>query len=78
MPQIILDANLASRLNELGWPAELCDPAGQVIGRFVPKIDLSLWEPISPEVSEEDLDRREHANEKRYTTAEVLACLEKL
>jgi hypothetical protein len=76
--QIILDANLTTRLNELGQSAELCDPSGQVIGRFVPRIDLSQWEPITPEVSEEELDRREQANEKRYTTAEVLAHLEKL
>jgi hypothetical protein len=49
-----------------------------VLGRFVPLIDPSEWEPVSPEASEEELDRREKANEKRYTTAEVLAYLEKL
>jgi hypothetical protein len=41
-------------------------------------IDMSEWEPLTPEVSEEELDRRERSNEKRYTTAEVLAYLEKL
>ena len=76
MTRIILDANLASKLNELGQPVELCDPSGQVVGRFVPRIDLSQWEPMTPEVSEEELDRREQANEKRYTTAKVLAHLE--
>ena len=78
MSPIILDANLSSRLNQMGQPVELCDPSGKVIGRFVPLVDLSLWEPVSPDVSEEELDRRANSNEKRYTTTEVLAHLEKL
>jgi hypothetical protein len=77
MTQIILDASVSGKLNALGHPVELCDPSGRVLGRFVPLIDLSKWEPVSPEVSEEELDRREQAGEKRYTTAEVLTYLEK-
>jgi hypothetical protein len=78
MVQIILDASIASKLNEVMHPVELCDPSGRVLGRFVPLIDPSEWEPVSPEASEEELNRREQSNEKRYTTAEVLAYLEKL
>jgi hypothetical protein len=59
-------------------PVELCDESGKVLGRFIPKIDLSEWEPISPDISEEELRRREQSNEKRYTTAEVIAYLESL
>ena len=77
MPKITLDEVLASKLHELSQVVELCDPSGRVLGRFVPLIDLSEWEPISPDVSEEELDRREKSTE-RYTTAEVLAHLEKL
>jgi hypothetical protein len=76
--QLILDANVAGKLNEFYLPVELCDPSGRVLGRFVPLIDPTEWEPVSPGASEEELDRREQANEKRYTTAEVLAHLEKL
>jgi len=75
MAQLILDANLSSKLHEFTLPVDLCDPSGKVLGRFVPLIDLSEWEAVSPEASEEELDRRERANEKRYTTAEVLAFL---
>lgn len=77
MTQIILDASLASKLNELGQAVELCDPSGQVIGRFVPKIDLSQWEPISPDVTEEELDRREQQDEW-YSFDEVMAHLKSL
>ncbi|HWG43137.1 MAG TPA: hypothetical protein VN688_10155 [Gemmataceae bacterium] len=51
--------------------------ATPMVGQPVPLIDLSEWEPLSPDVSEEELDRRAQSNEKRYTTAEVLAQLEK-
>jgi hypothetical protein len=78
MPKITLDATLSGKLQELAEVAELCDPSGRVIGRFIPLVDMSEWEPVSPDVSEEKLDRRERSNEKRYTTAEVLAYLEKL
>jgi len=77
MTQIILDANISSKLINLNRSIELCDPSGRVLGRFVPLVDVSEWEPVSPAASEEELDRREQAGEKRYTTAEVLARLEK-
>ena len=77
MTQIILDATASNRLTNITHPVELCDPSGRVLGRFVPLIDLSVWEPASPELSQEELDRREQSGEKRYTTAEVLASLEK-
>ena len=75
MTQIILDANVTSQLSNLTRSVELCDPSGRVLGRFVPLIDSSEWEPVSPPASEEELDRREQAGEKRYTTADVLARL---
>ncbi|MCI0460487.1 MAG: hypothetical protein L0Z62_26330 [Gemmataceae bacterium] len=78
MTQITLDAQLANQLNGLTRTVDLCDPAGRVLGRFVPLVNVADWEPITPEASEEELDRRERSNAKRYTTAEVLAHLEKL
>ncbi len=78
MSQIVVDAGLSSKLHGITSSVELCDPSGNVLGRFVPLVDMSEWEPISPDVTEEELDRREQSNERRYTTAEVLAHLEKL
>jgi hypothetical protein len=75
MNQITLDAGASSKLQNLTTPAELCDPSGRVLGRFVPLIDLSEWEPLSPDISEEELDRRAQSKQKRYTTPEVLARL---
>lgn len=78
MTQITLDPETSNKLSNLLLSAELCDSSGRVIGRFIPKIDMSEWEPLEPQVSEEELGRREQASEKLYTTAKVLAYLEKL
>jgi hypothetical protein len=77
MTQITLDAALANKLQQLTQVVELCDPSGQVVGRFLPLIDLSEWEPCEPEISEEELQRRERSD-KWYTTEEVLAHLRNL
>ena len=63
MTQIMLDSGLSKQLHSLGQAVELCDPTGKVLGRFVPAFDLAEWEPLSPEVSEGELDRRSKSNE---------------
>lgn len=78
MLRIVLDGNTISQLAKLDHVAELVDPSGKVIGRFVPALDMQGWEQITPDVSEAELDRREQANEKTYTTAEVIERLESL
>ena len=60
MTQIMLDAAAARKFLDLQTEADLCDPSGKVLGRFVPLIDMSEWEPLTPEVSEEELDRLVH------------------
>ena len=77
MSPIIVDAALSSKLDQQFQPVELCDPSGRVLGQFIPKVDLSQYEPLEPQVSEEELDRREQETES-YTTEEVLAYLKSL
>jgi hypothetical protein len=77
MIQITIDEALWTKLHELGQEVELCDSTGRAVGKFVPLIDLSEWEPLSPDISEEELDQREQSTEW-YTMEEVLAHLEKL
>jgi hypothetical protein len=77
MTQIILEASAAGKLNNLFKPVELCDPSGRVLGQFVPRLDMSQWEIVGPELSEEELADREQSTEW-YTTEEVLAHLKSL
>jgi hypothetical protein len=78
MPKLFLDAALRAKLDQLYYPVELCDENGRVLGEFIPKVDPARLEALTPEISDEELRRRKQSNEKRYTTAEVLAYLEKL
>jgi hypothetical protein len=53
---------------------KLVDAKGNFLGYFSP-IDPALLEPW---ISEEELQMIENSDQKRYTTAEVIAYLEKL
>jgi hypothetical protein len=78
MTQIIVDAAMRTKLYELRQPLELCDESGQVLAQLTPVLtpaERQRREP--PPLSEEELWRREQ-EEGDYSTAEVLAYLEKL
>jgi hypothetical protein len=86
MTKIILDASASNKLSEASHPVNLCDPSGRLLGQFIPLplvdpaylvLDPAEWEVLSPPLSDEELERRMQ-NDKRFTTAEVLAYLEKL
>jgi hypothetical protein len=76
MTKITLDTDMRAKLLNLTQPLELCDESGSVVGRMFPTLDLSQYEPWEPSIGEEELRRREQETEC-YTTAEVLAYLEK-
>ena len=78
MTRVVVDDALRAKLHNLSESLVLCDAAGHVFGHFVPAVDFSQWEPVSPGVSDEELDRRARSDERRYSTAEVLAHLEGL
>ena len=78
MTRVIIDQALRAKLHDLAEALVLCDEHGNVFGHFVPMVDLAQWEPESPGINEEELDRRAQSKERRYSTAEVLARLEEL
>jgi hypothetical protein len=77
MTQIIVDESLRNKLHNFNQPLELCDDSGHILARLVPVLDPSLYN-LEPQISQEEIRRRKYAKEKSYTTAEVLAYLEKL
>jgi len=77
MTRIILDDAMKAKLHNLTEPLELCDPTGRVLARVVPRYDPEEYD-LEPKISQEEIERRSASNEPTYTTAEVLAYLEKL
>lgn len=77
MTRIIVDNELRSKLHNLAHPLELCDDSGRILARLIPALDPSLYN-LEPQISHEEFLRRLNAKEKSYTTAEVLAYLERL
>jgi hypothetical protein len=76
--RIVIDEALGSKLQNLTGPVEFCNAAGQLLGRFWPHFDPSQYEGLEPQISKEEFRRRMQNKGKTYTTAEVLAYLEKL
>jgi hypothetical protein len=75
MPPIIVDAELSNKLAEVSGPVQLCSPTGRIIGRFVPLLDLSGWKPLTPDISDEERERRKKSDEPRLTTEEAIKYL---
>jgi hypothetical protein len=59
-------------------PIELCDESGHILARVVPVLDREIYASSEPQIRGEELDRRIASPGKTYTTAEVLAYLERL
>jgi hypothetical protein len=78
MTRIVINTALRDQLQAITQPVELCDEAGQVLGRFLPSVDPSPYEFVDLPISDEELIRLSRSKERTYTTAEVLAYLEKL
>jgi hypothetical protein len=77
MTRIIVDETLRSKLHNFAQPLELCNDSGQVLARLIPLLDPSRYN-LEPQISQEEIRRRKQAKEKSFTTAEMLAHLEKL
>ncbi len=71
MEKLPLDAELHAKLPSLNSRALIVDANGKIMGMFTP---VAL---MRPPMSEEELQRRKNSTEKRLTTAELLASLEK-
>jgi len=80
MTRVTVDADLLAKLGNLSQFLELCDDSGRVVAHVLPTSDLNKieYDPTTPAVSEDELDRRAASNESRYTTQEVLERLGKL
>lgn len=77
MTRIRVDEVLRDKLRNFSEPIEICDEHDVVIARVEPVVGESQDEPWIPEFDEEELQRREKSD-KRFSTAEVLARLERL
>jgi hypothetical protein len=77
MTRIRVDDVLRSKLHNFTEPIEICDDQGNVLAWLEPAPDPSQFEPREPQISEEELQRREKSTEW-YTTEQVLAHLKKL
>lgn len=75
MNKIVVDEELRKKLHNLTESLELCDEQGNVLGYVTPVVDYSLYEDAIPQISEEELQRRE-SEEGGRPLADILRDLE--
>jgi hypothetical protein len=76
MTRVILDDAALAKLRRVTTTAEVCDPEGHVIGQFIPIVSSVPYVGLEPDISEEELQRRERQGGGR-TLAEIMKDLEK-
>lgn len=80
MVRITIDEDLKQKLFSTGEVVELCDSSGQVLGEVRPRESnaeqLAASKPLTPEISEQELDQLANSDDwTGITTAEVKAHL---
>lgn len=59
MNRVVVDPATLAKLRDVWETLDLCDDNGQVVGRFIPMVDRTKCADLEPQISEEELDRRE-------------------
>ncbi|MEN1679135.1 MAG: hypothetical protein AAGJ46_06050 [Planctomycetota bacterium] len=74
MVRITIDEETRKKLLASGEVVELIDESGKLLGRVLPHKEDSLdgWVPITPELSDEEYQRRMHSDGPTMTTEELL------
>ncbi len=76
MNRITIDDVIRSRLGDLRLPSESQDESGRVLAYLTPAVDPATYAEIDPQISEDELDRREKGSRGK-PLAEILSDLEK-
>jgi len=76
MTKIVVDAQTLAKLSGACQTLELCDGEGRVVGHFIPTLDRSSDPSMEPQITEEELQRRERQGGGR-PLADILADLDK-
>ena len=75
MIRITIDDVMRSRLGDLQLPAELQDESGRVLAYLTPAVDPAVYAKLDPQISEEELDRRDQGSPGR-PLSDILTDLE--
>ena len=70
MTMLTLNPSLRGTLPDLSRPFAVCDEKGHVVGQYLPA-------SFGPPISRDEIERRKQNKNISYSTAEVLARLEK-
>ncbi len=76
MTRLIVDPSTGAKLAQAKQLLELCDAAGRILGQFIPALDTTLCQKLEPQITEDEMRRREAKGGGRPLGA-IMADLEK-
>jgi hypothetical protein len=80
MTRVMLDAELRKRLLNCTTPLELCDESGNVLAKLAPctrESESNDWIDLTPEVTDEEIQKEIESGEETYSTEELIAEMKK-
>ena len=81
MTRVMMDAEMRKKLLNCTTPLELCDESGTVLAKLAPctpETDPKDWIDLTPEVTDEEIQREIESGEESYSTEELIAEIKKM
>ncbi len=81
MTRVTVDAELKRKLLNCTTPLELCDESGIILAKLAPctpETDPNDWIDLTPEVTDEEIQREIESGEATHSTEELIAEIKKM
>jgi len=81
MTRVTIDADLRKKLLNFTKPLELCNESGAVVARLVPSTPWTNpeeWIDLTPDVTDEEIQRAIDSGEETYSTQELIDEIKKM
>jgi hypothetical protein len=81
MTRVTIDADVQKLLLNFTKPLELCNESGLILGNLIPKNPETAendWIDLTPDVTDEELEREIESGDEGYSTQELIAEIKKM
>ena len=81
MTRVMVDAEVRKVLLNFTRPLELCDESGSILGKLIPTrpdIDADEWIDLTPDETDEEIQRAIDSGEETYSTQDLIDQIKKL
>jgi hypothetical protein len=81
MTRVIIDPEVRKVLLNFTKPLDLCDESGSILGKLIPTkpiTDTDDWIDLTPDETDEEIQRAIDSGEETYSTDELIGQIKKM